>query len=357
MGSIILFIIFIYLFKRGLVDRRGFSDVAKVFFTVGFIIILISVLSSPIFWLLVSLFILALIAGIIAFVTKYSGKQRAEKYGWDTEEYQKKYAEAVEKFKQIYKEQRGFRSNMSTTQRMAQDIEDEKRAREAAAAEVDAVFKAKQSDSGNNTYSGTKQAEPRKKKEASKVRSAILPRSPKKRIKIVEKFNEAYKLLLTEEQIKRIVDASYMSNAWKREVEAMYDKYDSVNQWMYGETAYLRAYLRAFAVQDVTSDFQMQMQIVMDSFEEIFTYSDEISMLSIDQRISRINSKFMTNFDEITYMIAYRFLESLGLKHQLDKTTLNRVDGTFDDLVEKYDKMSGASVDEELANTVTQTDS
>ena len=136
----------------------------------------------------------------------------------------------------------------------------------------------------------------------------------------------------------------------------MYTKYDSVYQWLVGDTAYLRAYLRAFAVQDVTSDFRQQQQIVTDSFEEIFQYSDTISGLSLERRIEMINSKFLTNFDDITYMIAYRYLEAIGHHHELEKTTLTRIDGTFDDLVAKYENMSTEAVDTDLNSIAPQND-
>ena len=53
------------------------------------------------------------------------------------------------------------------------------------------------------------------------LKSKILPKPVVKRKKIIANFNEKYDLNLTEEQIKRIADASYLSFAWKQEVEAM----------------------------------------------------------------------------------------------------------------------------------------
>lgn len=342
--------------KKALVDGRGFSDVAKVITGIFGLILVISILSSPIFWALLGLILIGGIAGIIALVSKNSEKKRAQQYGWNTEEYTAKYAEALKKFKAMYKAQRSeWSGSMNETQRRAMELDEEKRAAAAAREEVEAEFRARTAANKDSSYTGSKEEgraipnpSSKTKSGSNIVKSTILPKATAKRTKIVTKFNEQYDLFLTEEQIKRIVDASYMSNAWKREVEAMSVKYDSVYQWLHGDTAYLRAYLRAFTVQDVTSDFKQQMQIVMDSFEEIFIYSDSISGLSIEQRISSINSKFMTNFDEITYMIAYRYLESLGLHHELDKTQVNRVDNTFDDLVSKYDKMSSEGVDDDL---------
>lgn len=363
MSPIIIFIVIALLIKKGVVDGRGFSDAAKVLSTLFGIFILFSILSSPLFWALLGLILIGGIAGIIAFINKTSNKKRAEQYGWNTEEYQAKYAEAVERFKAMYREQRENwnNSNMSETQRRARELRDEKRARDAAKEEVDAEFMARAEQAKRDLAAAAASAaannsntKSNHKLGTSVVKSSILPKASGRRTKIVKKFNTQYDLFLTDEQIKRIVDASYMSNAWKREVEAMFTKYDSVYQWLHGDTAYLRAYLRAFTVQDVTSDFKQQMQIVMDSFEEIFAYSDSISGLSIEQRINSINSKFMTNFDEITYMIAYRYLESLGLHHELDRTQVNRVDNTFDDLVSKYENMSTEGVDGALDSLGTQ---
>lgn len=359
MSSFIILILIAYFIKRGMIDGRGFSDLAKVFSGIVAFIILVSILTSPAFWIILGLLFLLFSSGIIAAIIHFAGKKRAEKYGWDSEEYQRKYAAAVNKFKEIYKAQReefgGF-SNMNSTQKRKKVLDDEKRAREEAAREVDAEFRAREAQMRQNGKAESTSYDDKKNRAKNTiVKSQILPKTSSRRSKIVTKFNNQYELFLTNEQIRRIVDASYMSNAWKREVEDMSQKYDSVYQWLHGDTAYLRAYLRAFTVQDITSDFKMQMQIVMDSFEEVFTYSDSLSMLSISARIDKINDKFMTRFDEITYMIAYRYLEQLGLKHKLDKTTLNRVDGTFDDLVQKYENMSTTDADSELETVSGQT--
>ena len=168
------------------------------------------------------------------------------------------------------------------------------------------------------------------------LKSKILPKPVVKRKKIIANFNEKYDLNLTEEQIKRIADASYLSFAWKQEVEAMVTKYDAVYQWFQGNTAYLRAYLYVFPVQDVTSDFTQQQQICLDSFEEVFAYADSFRELNIDEKIEMINRKYFTNFDEVTYMIAFRFLEANGYHHKMDKVNLNCNEDNIDDLLKKY---------------------
>lgn len=169
--------------------------------------------------------------------------------------------------------------------------------------------------------------------------SKVLPKPIGKRKKIIESFSEKFGLNLTQEQVKCIADASYMSLSWKMEVENMTNKYDALHQWFTGNTAYLRAYLYVFPVQDVSSDFKQQFQICVSSFQEIFNYSDTLEDQSISEKIQSINSKFLTNFDDVTYMIAYRFLEKLGFYHELGNTTVHSVDAELDALRKKYEQM------------------
>lgn len=170
----------------------------------------------------------------------------------------------------------------------------------------------------------------------ARVFSVVLPGRVSKRRKLVNEFNKKFQLFLTDEQVKGIVDSTYMSETWKREVEAMTNKYESVYEWFQGNTKWLRAYLYAFHVQEVTSDFDQQERIVTTAFEEIMRYSDSLSYLSVSERIARVNSKYYTNFDDVTYMIAYRFLESKGLFHSLEVSEPVRNDSELDDLMEKY---------------------
>ena len=67
-----------------------------------------------------------------------------------------------------------------------------------------------------------------------------LTKAVPKRRKIIQKFNQKYDLYLTDEEINRIVDASYMSNCWEREILDMDQKYDTISQWYRGDSAWLR---------------------------------------------------------------------------------------------------------------------
>lgn len=271
-GLIILFIIW-RMFKTMKPDQQ-FSDIGKAIAIFFLICSLLAALSSPLTWLILIGF------GIYWFIKKTEKEQvdmRSKQYKWDSETV------------------RDVKSNKK--------VDEEK----------------------YNEY-----------KNPTSVTSKILPKPIGKRKKIIKAFSEKYNLRLTDEQIKCIAEASYMSLAWKQEVEMMAQKYDAVHQWFNGNTAYLRAYLYAFPVQDVSSDFKQQFQICIYSFEEVFNYSDTMPELSVQERIERINSKFFTNFDDVTYMIAYRFLEKLGKKHQLETVELARNDSELDELLEKY---------------------
>ncbi len=174
------------------------------------------------------------------------------------------------------------------------------------------------------------------------VKSRVLPAAVAKRRKIVEAFNEKYQLYLTPEQIKGIVDASYMSEIWKKEVEAMSQKYETVYQWFQGYTKWLRVYLHAFHVQEVTSDIRQQENICMYAFEEIFQYADRFPDLPLSEKIRAVNDKFFTSFDDVSFMIAYRFLESKDKRHNLGSGKIIREDGEIDELLHKYESQEAA---------------
>ncbi|MCR4587774.1 MAG: hypothetical protein K5682_05145 [Lachnospiraceae bacterium] len=171
---------------------------------------------------------------------------------------------------------------------------------------------------------------------AYSTRSTILPRPVGKRNKMVTNFNDRFRLYLTKEQIDRIVDASYISAGWKTEIEAMTVDYVTVYEWLQGPTAALRAYLYAFHVQKISSDFTQQEQIVTDSLNEVMYYADTLTHLDLQQRIEAVNNKFFTAFDDVTFMIAFRYLEGKGFRHTLDKVNLERNDSELDEMMKKY---------------------
>ncbi|MCD8131671.1 MAG: hypothetical protein LUE16_10435 [Lachnospiraceae bacterium] len=171
----------------------------------------------------------------------------------------------------------------------------------------------------------------------SKVESALLARPIAKRKKVIQEFNGKYDLTLTDAEVQRIAEASYVSEGWKREVEAMTQKYDTVGQWFQGPTGWLRVYIYVFRIQNISSDFVMQEQICTEALDEAVAYGCEPDGLSIDERVSLINKRYFTCFDEMSFMIAWRFLQQRGREHKMTQPELVRnVDDDLEELEKKY---------------------
>lgn len=169
--------------------------------------------------------------------------------------------------------------------------------------------------------------------------SGLLPKAASKRRKIIEKFNKKYELYLTESQIQRMVDASYYSSEWEKEIADMAKEYNSIYEWFQGDTAWLRAYLKVFHVQTVSSDFKQQKQICFSEFDQIFSGVDFASALSNEEVIMKMNDKFFTDFNEISFMIAYRFLEANGRKYNLARRNVVTNEDEIAELEKKYRQM------------------
>lgn len=176
-----------------------------------------------------------------------------------------------------------------------------------------------------------------------KPNSYGLPSAEKKRTKIVKKFSDKYNLYLTDREIKRIVDASYLSSGWAREICYMNQKYDTVYAWYASMNPWLKVYLYAFQQQNISSDFAMQERIVYDAFNTVFSDVCSDGDLTIDQAIRRINEKYLTNFDETTFMIAYRYMESKGKKYSFAFSQVLNTQEDIDELLSKYEGAMGGT--------------
>lgn len=163
-----------------------------------------------------------------------------------------------------------------------------------------------------------------------------LPTSAKKRRKIIARFNEAYSLNLTEAEINRIAEASYMSAGWAEEIHDMTEDYETVSSWYANGTPWLKAYLSAFQKQSISSDFQVQEQIVLDSFDRVFSDVCCFPNQTVESAIEQINRKYLTRFNEATFTIAYRFLESKGKKYPISFAQVYSVNEEIDELLDKY---------------------
>ncbi|MBQ6105632.1 MAG: hypothetical protein IJL03_06770 [Lachnospiraceae bacterium] len=170
------------------------------------------------------------------------------------------------------------------------------------------------------------------------INSYGLPSAPRKRRKIVKKFSDQYGLNLTANDIEQIVSASYMNTNWAREICFMNRKYETIYEWFGTGLQWLKAYLFAFPIQQISSDFSMQEQIVFAAFDQVF--SDILSRpgITVAEAIWEINAKYFTQFDESTFMIAYRFMEAKGKKYNLNVGQLVKESGDIDDLLSKYEQ-------------------
>ncbi len=174
--------------------------------------------------------------------------------------------------------------------------------------------------------------------------STGLTKSVPKRRKIVKKFNKIYGLNLTDDEINKMVDASYMSFAWEKEIKDMDGDYDNVYEWYNSMTNWLRAYLKAFPVHTVSSDFARQKEIVVETFDQLLKEIDPSSYTSLEECIYDINNKYYCVLDETTFMMMYRLLQASGRYHKLPTSNLIRHESDIDRLKKKYDETANADV-------------
>ncbi len=153
-----------------------------------------------------------------------------------------------------------------------------------------------------------------------------LTQSTSKRVRIVSKFNKKFGLNLTDDQIERIMNASYVSYYWEKEIYDMTQDYNVQVEWLKSDTDWLRAYLMAFPVMDIASDFSVQKKIVVDAFYQIFKGITAKSYYSIDEMIKDVNNRYLVNFNEMTFMIAHKFLKQNGHDFELPRIGVTRVE-------------------------------
>lgn len=165
-----------------------------------------------------------------------------------------------------------------------------------------------------------------------------LTKSVPKRKKIIRKFNKKFDLNLNDEEMDRIVDASYLYISWEKEIYDMQDEYDTISQWYTGATGWLRAYLSVFPVHTISSDFSRQRQICLETFTQIFDEINPGSYGNVDDCIEDINDRYFASFNETTFMVVYRFLESCGKKYELPSFGIIKNETELDILRRKYDQ-------------------
>ncbi len=179
--------------------------------------------------------------------------------------------------------------------------------------------------------------------------STGLTRSVPKRKKIIKKFCKKYDISLTEEEMDRIVDGSYMSFAWEKEIYDMQADYDTLLQWLTGNSSWLRAYLKVFSVHTISTDFMRQRQVCKDTFAQIFDEVNPGAFGTVEDCIDAINNEYFSFFDEATFMLIYRFLEKEGKNYNLPALDIIKNESELDKLRRKYDATSDAFLQEKGA--------
>ena len=66
-------------------------------------------------------------------------------------------------------------------------------------------------------------------------------------------------------------------------------------------------------------------------------YACSISDATVEERIQRINDRYFTRFNEMSFMIAYRFLQRKGRNYDLSRPDLvKNVDQELEEALKKY---------------------
>ncbi|MCD8378772.1 MAG: hypothetical protein LUC95_00270, partial [Lachnospiraceae bacterium] len=228
--SIIVLLIFIAaIMRKTNADRRRGDLFKKVIMAYIGISVLAGLISSGGF---------VSVAVIGALIWYYiNKKQKKEKNSW-----QEAYEQA--KYRPQDNPDRGTGRRQSESARPQDNPDHETGRRQRESARQDS---AKQT--GGGCFSQT-QPDP-----LSKMESTLLARPLAKRKKVIQEFNLKYRLTLTDAEVNRIAEASYVSEGWKKEAEAMTQKYDTIGQWFQGPTGWLRVYIYVFQIQNISSDF------------------------------------------------------------------------------------------------------
>jgi len=170
---------------------------------------------------------------------------------------------------------------------------------------------------------------------ATLVSGAALSKSGNTRRSIVEDFVKKYAIRLDYKQIDLIVQASYSSPEWEKEIRFMAKDYNMINEWYLGETGWLHIYLQAIKNITVTSDFEMQYKIVLDAFTQIINEKFE-SEPDIDHCIRLINRKYLAYFDEVTFMSLCSYMKKRGYSFLLPANPGIRYETEMELLMNRY---------------------
>lgn len=338
--NIVLFIIFLIFFLGNKSDKKK-SDLFKGLLTFAIITAVIGSI-SPIFWIIA--------IGLIIFV---ASQKKSDKSQSDKAEYERRKAEwerqrnlrktadtstskeEYERRRRNWEQQHGAGSKVSGAQTASSGTYKQATAQFYGGQKANVGSNVNQNMTGQST-SGRRQYTPGVY-DQSYTASRILPKPLVRRNRIITSFNQKFDLSLTSEEIRRIAEASYVSESWKREVEAMTFKYETEGQWFAGSTDWLRVYIYAFQLQNISTDFSMQEQICYETLDEVMAYACEIPDATVEERVRRINDRYFTRFNEMSFMIAYRFLQRKGRSYDLSRPDLvKNVDRELEEVMKKY---------------------
>lgn len=173
---------------------------------------------------------------------------------------------------------------------------------------------------------------------------------------IIKRFCKDYDIDITKEDINKIVDASYISSAWAMEISDMIPEYEPMIEWYNSRTNWLKVYLKVVPVKSFTTDFGMQTKIVKDAFTKMFTELDASSYGTIDAYITAINNRYMTAFDDVTFTIAYRFLQSNGVNVKIPGGDIVVNESDVEKLARAYDSdvTSGTTFSQDEINKLAK---
>ena len=163
-----------------------------------------------------------------------------------------------------------------------------------------------------------------------------LPKRQGAREKIIKKFCKQYNISLDDNDIKTMASASYLSTDWASEIAAMRFKYNSLYEWMGSGRSWFRIYITTFNMIDVFSAFSRQEQYVFETFDRIFSDICVDDTLPVEVIVENINRKYLTNFDEVSFMQAIAYMEANGRRYHFGSPILQSVDSELDKLAKKY---------------------
>ena len=134
-----------------------------------------------------------------------------------------------------------------------------------------------------------------------------LPDSSYKREDIIIAFSNRYSVGISDEDRQAIVDATYYSNDWERELEAMTNDYANLGMWYTKDDkkmCWLRVYLAAFPVKEISSDIDEQYSITVEKhFINLYKAICKRDFLTNEEIIKYINETFLLNFDKNSFAV------------------------------------------------------